>query len=299
MFATLTFTSFTTMADVPDKILNTPIALLNGNTITLEEYRDKKPVYLKFWASWCQPCIKEMPHFQESQEEYGDQIKIISINIGINDTVEDINKVAQEYELTMASAYDTDGEVAQAFQFIGTPYHLLFDKNINLVHRGHKADESLDKKLHLLANQSETEHVSHAVFSKKEQTLDLPIYTKKPTAIYFTSTWCDWYLKETRPEASENCSRSQVEFNKLASKYNSVNWMLVVSRLWTVQSDLDDYIKKYDIRITSLIDTSNTAFVKYNIKNYPTLVVFKNGEEVHRTSDLVRDMRLANIIESL
>ncbi|WP_343806365.1 TlpA family protein disulfide reductase [Marinobacterium maritimum] len=299
MLAALVFISCSAMAETPAKILKTPISLLNGDTITLEEYQGKKPVYLKFWASWCQPCLKEMPHFQESQEKYGDQIKIISINIGINDTIEDMNKVALKYGLTMDSAYDSDGEVAQAFKFIGTPYHLLFDRHMNLVHRGHKADESLENKLQLLASQSDTEHASHAVFSEEEQALDLPIHAPQPTAIYFTSTWCDWYLKDTRPEVSENCSRSQVEFNKLVRKYDSVNWVLVVSRLWTAQSDLDDYVQKYDIPIKGLIDTSNKAFVNYNVKHYPTLIVFKGGKEVHRTLDLTRDSQLADMLESL
>ena len=37
--------------------------------VTLGSFDNGKPTYIKLWASWCQPCIEQMPHFQQLQQQ--------------------------------------------------------------------------------------------------------------------------------------------------------------------------------------------------------------------------------------
>lgn len=53
---------------------------LAGGPVRLADF--DTPVVLNFWASWCQPCIQEMPDFQRLQEQYGDRIAMIGVNDG-------------------------------------------------------------------------------------------------------------------------------------------------------------------------------------------------------------------------
>lgn len=49
---------------------------LSGKPVSLKDYRGK-PVVLNFWATWCPPCLQEMPWFEEFYHKYGGSSLII------------------------------------------------------------------------------------------------------------------------------------------------------------------------------------------------------------------------------
>jgi len=59
---------------------------LEGNTINLSSYTDKT-IFISFWATWCPPCIAEMPSIQKLTDSYGDKLPTFLI------TSEDRDKV--------------------------------------------------------------------------------------------------------------------------------------------------------------------------------------------------------------
>src|SRR5690606_23892937 len=118
---------------------------------------------------------QQMPHFEHVQQKYGDEIEVIAINIGINDDIGSINDTIKEFGLTMPMAIDASGDLAQAFRLIGTPYHLVFDKDMNLIHRGHEADSVLDSSLALVAQKQQSEILDSGVLVEKEADIPLDI----------------------------------------------------------------------------------------------------------------------------
>jgi len=286
-------------SNLPNELLNIPITLLSGEQTTLSKYNGKKPVYLKFWATWCQPCRKEMPHFEHVQQKYGSSIEIIGINLGINDDKESITNTIKEFGLTMPMAIDTNGDLAQAFHLMGTPYHLLFDKNMNLIHLGHKADKSLDNKLALVSQTHPVNLLDSDALLENESNLTINTNDGDTHALFFTATWCDWYLKESRPNISKACVSAQKNVNFLSKKYSNIKWHELVSRLWTAEQDLAVYKKKYNIKHDIEIDKSNQLFHQYSVKDLPTLIFIKNNKIIFNSTELSNKEKLENVLSRL
>ena len=90
---------------------------LDGEPVRLADAG--RPVVLNFWASWCQPCIEEMPDFQLVHEEYGDRIALIGVNDG-----EDL-----------ATAREFAGRTGVRYQILLDPTKALTDGPYRLVGR--------------------------------------------------------------------------------------------------------------------------------------------------------------------
>jgi Thiol-disulfide isomerase and thioredoxins len=298
VFAALVFSFSVSATTVPDKLLNMPMHLISGKSISLADFKGKKPVYLKFWATWCRPCIKEMPHFEQVQNKYGESINVIGINLGVNDDLDAVKKIIKEFSLSMPVAIDESGDLAQAFKMVGTPYHLLFDKNMNLIHRGHEANESLDNKLALVSKTKPVDLLDIALLSDSKSNIKLTLNDGKTHALFFTATWCDWYLKDSRPSVSKNCSLAQASVNELSKEYPGIIWHGIISRLWTGDKDLLEYKNKYQIAHKLSIDKNNQLFHYYSVKDLPTLILVKNNKVILKTTSFIDNDKLTESLVS-
>ena len=99
-----------------------------GDTFTLSEQAGNV-VLINFWATWCGPCVEEMPALQDLYEEYGDSdnVKIILINSG--ESSQTVHRFLSQNGYTMPCIYDTDNTVNDQYGVMGIPYTVIFNKD--------------------------------------------------------------------------------------------------------------------------------------------------------------------------
>lgn len=80
-------------------------------SFTLSDYLGKK-VIINFWATWCTPCIAELPHFDEFQKNHP-EVKIVALHSNL--VTDDVMKYLSNYDYEITFGIDETGEVIKSF----------------------------------------------------------------------------------------------------------------------------------------------------------------------------------------
>jgi peroxiredoxin len=112
---------------------------ISGNTISLSDYYGKKMVIVNFWATWCVPCVEEMPYLQEVYNNWSstDRLEILALNK--QESAEDIESFLDGSAFTFTVLMDS-GNVATDFSVGSIPTTYFIDSQG--VIRGIKKDIS-------------------------------------------------------------------------------------------------------------------------------------------------------------
>lgn len=102
------------------------VTLLNGDTVNLSDYQGKK-VLLNFWATWCGPCVREMPALQQLSEEYPDELVVLAVNCG--DSEQDVQDFAEENGYTFPIGLDEDMTVSTLYGAYSIPLTIIVDED--------------------------------------------------------------------------------------------------------------------------------------------------------------------------
>jgi len=101
------------------------------HTVSLAQFRGK-PVVLNFWATWCPPCIEEMPSLVQMQKELGDQVIVLAVS---EDADNDAYKqFIRDHNIDLLTVRDTQrtNEVYGTFKF---PETYILDRNGKIVRK--------------------------------------------------------------------------------------------------------------------------------------------------------------------
>lgn len=122
----------------------------DGSEGSLADYAGK-PLVINWFATWCVPCVDEMPDLEKVHQQFGDEVAFLGLNN--QDTLEDGQALADATGVTWDLARDPRGELLAKFEGIGMPTTVLVssDGKIVATHTGrwHGSDlaEVIQEKL--------------------------------------------------------------------------------------------------------------------------------------------------------
>ena len=104
---------------------------INGAAVLLSSLRGKI-IYIDLWATWCGPCLEEMPHYEALKEKYKDNPSVAFVSLSIDDNTglwrnNMANRKAGGYQWLI------NRNKLDAYNIVGIPRVLLIDKNFKVV----------------------------------------------------------------------------------------------------------------------------------------------------------------------
>ena len=113
---------------------NFSLADLNGNTVRLTDYKGKV-VLLNIWATWCPPCVEEMPSMERLHRELKDELfAILAVSID-SSGAEVVVPFMEKYNLSFTTLTDQKGVMKSLYQTTGIPESFIIDKDGTIAQR--------------------------------------------------------------------------------------------------------------------------------------------------------------------
>jgi cytochrome c biogenesis protein CcmG/thiol:disulfide interchange protein DsbE len=120
-------------------------ARLPQGTVRLSDLAGK-PVVLNFFATWCQPCTKELPSFQRLAGQFADK-ELSFLLVDLQEDPDDVAVFLDNLKITLPTAIDERGEIVKTYRVRGLPstFFIGRDQVIRMAQLGALTDSLLDE----------------------------------------------------------------------------------------------------------------------------------------------------------
>ena len=98
-----------------------------------------KLVLIDFWATWCGPCMQQVPHMKSLNEELGPKGLVI-VGVSADRTLDDLKKGITQHEMNWAHVFDEGGRIGNQFGIRGYPTVFLVGPDSTVLWTGHPAE---------------------------------------------------------------------------------------------------------------------------------------------------------------
>ncbi len=136
-------------AEAPDLAITT----IEGKPCKLQELTGQnRLVVVNFWATWCRPCVEEMPGLEKVHLAYRDK-GVAFLGIATKDTAWKVREFLGQHKITYAIAVDDQDEIAGAFgdvKVLPTTIFLDNENRVVKIHKGYLVQRELEKMLRTL-----------------------------------------------------------------------------------------------------------------------------------------------------
>ncbi len=137
--AALVFSSTATAAVDASKIPAPDFTLKSnsGKNIKLSELRGQV-VMINFWASWCGPCLQEMPLLEQLYKKY-QPLGFTLLGVDVEEDSSDAIKWLKKVKVSFPILFDNENEVSERYHVSAMPTTVIVDRDgkIRYIHMGY------------------------------------------------------------------------------------------------------------------------------------------------------------------
>ncbi len=122
---------------------------LFGSSINVPGLIQGKTALVAFWASWCQPCIQEIPHLRSLARTYRERGLVI-VGVGVRqggDTPDKQRKAAAQQLVNYQLVFDEQGIYQSTYALDSLPYTILVDPDGNISWEGNILPDDLEERI--------------------------------------------------------------------------------------------------------------------------------------------------------
>ena len=113
--------------EVGEKAPSFKLRNLHGNLEGLDDHRDKV-VVLNFWATWCAPCLEEMPTFEKLYRRYRSQgLTVLAVSLDKGNS-EKVKRFTDSNNFTFPVLLDSEGIAEKRYPSFTIPFTYVIDK---------------------------------------------------------------------------------------------------------------------------------------------------------------------------
>ena len=134
--------------------VNAPIVSvhdLDGKPVDLGIWIGKQPVFLEFWATWCEQCEALLPRVQAAEATYGTKVAFLGVNVVVNQTPERVRRYASNTDVPFQILYDDQGASIRAYQVPTTSFVVIVDRSGKVAYTGVGGDQPFEAALEAVA----------------------------------------------------------------------------------------------------------------------------------------------------
>jgi thiol-disulfide isomerase/thioredoxin len=120
---------------------------LDGKPVDLAQYIGKQPLFIEFWATWCEQCDALLPRIRSAQAAYGSKVQFLGVNVTVNQPRDRVRKYLETHQPGFKTLYDDEGTSIRAYQVPATSYVVIVDRSGKVAYTGLGGEQSFDRVL--------------------------------------------------------------------------------------------------------------------------------------------------------
>lgn len=103
---------------------------LDGKPYRLKDMRGRQVVHIVFWATWCMPCIEEVPTLRETYARYHDQgLEILGVVVPMNQTRGGVRAFADKFKMSYPLLWDDNMALMNRYRVDSIPQNFLIGRD--------------------------------------------------------------------------------------------------------------------------------------------------------------------------